>query len=570
MRAAADRRLNLHPAGLDAVNPILATDTADSTEATASATPEMTPITAVYRIRCAPHAVEQVCQNIAYEQTVEVPPALAETDDRIRRWVGRIESIQLIPGAQDGFEARISYDHLLAGGQLPQLLNLLFGNTSLQKNVCLSDVDLPDELLRNFRGPQFGIDGLRRLLGVYGRPLLATALKPIGLSIPELAALAHEFALGGGDLVKDDHNLHDADFGAFQERVARCHEAVCRANSQTGRNTLYLPNMMVPVEQIERHLKYALSLGIRGVLVSPFIAGLDTVRSLAQRYSMLVMAHPTFAGSYCVEPRQGIETGLLLGKLFRLIGADISIFPNYGGRFSFSQADCQSVSRHLRSPLGQLRPAWPAPAGGMRFDNLPQMARQYGADAIFLIGGALLSHSGSLKNSTREFLKRIDSQFTPRLVEPEAGFQSACEVPRSDAASGASAIVLTHLAHSPATGTWEGRPAVAYKPGQSLPFRDVVRHELIGQFGEQTDFDLRYFEIAPGGYSSLEKHAHTHAVICVRGQGTLAVGDEIVHLKALDVAYVPPLHVHQLRNDSPAPFGFFCIVDHERDRPQAP
>ncbi len=551
------------------MNPTLATDTDDTLEATASAPPEMTPITAVYRIRSTPSEVEQVCQNIAYEQTVEVPPALAEADDRVRRWVGRIESIQPVPGVHDGFEARISYDHLLAGGQLPQLLNLLFGNTSLQKNVSLSDVELPEELLRNFRGPKYGVDGLRRLLGVYGRPLLATALKPVGLSIPELATLAHDFALGGGDLVKDDHNLNDVDFPAFQERIARCHEAVCRANAQTGRNTLYLPNLMVPVEQIERYLKYALSLGIRGVLVSPFIAGLDQIRSLAERYQLLIMAHPTFAGGYCVEPKQGIETGLLLGKLFRLIGADISIFPNYGGRFSFSQADCQSINRHLRSPLGQLPSAWPAPAGGMRIDNLPQMARQYGSDAIFLIGGALLSHSGSLKNSTREFLKRIESQFTPRLAEPELGLPSACELPRPTSA-GSAPVVLTHLSHSAVTGSWDGRPAAAYKTGQTLPFRDVVRHELIGQFGEQTDFDLRYFEIAPGGYSSLEKHVHTHAVICVRGQGTLAVGDEIVKLKAMDVAYVPPLKVHQLRNEATEPFGFFCIVDHERDRPQAP
>lgn len=554
------------------MNPTLVPDTADSTEVPATVVPEMTAITAVYRVRCEAVAVEQVCQNIAYEQTVEVPPALAEADDRVRRWVGRIDSIQPVPGSHDTFEARISYDHLLAGGQLPQLLNLLFGNTSLQKNVSLFDVELPEEFLRGFRGPRFGVSGLRRLLGVHGRPLLATALKPVGLSISELASLAHEFSLGGGDLVKDDHNLHDATFGAFQERIARCHEAVCRANAQTGRNTLYLPNLMVPVEQIERHLKYALSLGIRGVLVAPFIAGLDVVRSLAERYSMLVMAHPTFAGSYCVEPRHGVETGMLLGKLFRMIGADISIFPNYGGRFSFRQADCQSITRHLRSPLGNLETAWPAPAGGMRFDNLGQMARQYGSDAIFLIGGALLSHSGSLKQSTREFLKRIDSHFQPRLVEPDSGLISACELPSPASASVAATapVVVTHLRHQGIAGGWEGRPVAEYKAGQSLPFQDVVRHELIGQFGEQTDFDLRYFEIAPGGFSSLEKHVHTHAVICVRGQGVLAVGSEIVRLNPLDVAYVPPSQVHQLRNESTEPFGFFCIVDHERDRPQAP
>lgn len=556
--------------GLDAVNPILVPDTAESLDIAHSALPEMIPINAVYRVRCAPDLVESVCRNIAYEQTVEVPPKLADTDERVRRWVGRIDSIEPVAGSRETFEAKISYDHLLAGGQLPQLLNLLLGNTSLQKNVTLEDVHLPDEFLSRFSGPRFGVDGLRRMLGVYGRPLLATALKPVGLSIAEFASLAFEFAMGGGDLVKDDHNLHESDFGAFQERVARCQEAVCRANAQTGRNTLYIPNLMAPVEQFERYLKYVLSLGIRGVLVSPFLAGLDTIRSLAERYSMLVMAHPTFSGAYCVDPRHGLETGLLLGKLFRLIGADISVFPNSGGRFSFSESECQSITRQLRAPLGHFKPGWPAPAGGMRFDNLGHMARQYGPDAVFLIGGALLSHSTSLRQSTREFLKRTESQFPTQLTEPEVGLASACEVPRNSALNASqTGQRLTHLVHRGPAG-WEGRPPTAYKAGKELPFRDVVRHELLGKFGEQTDFDLRYFEIAPGGYSSLEKHVHTHAVICVQGQGTLVLGIESITLKTMDVAYVPPLEVHQLRNDSAEPFGFFCIVDHLRDRPQAP
>jgi ribulose-bisphosphate carboxylase large chain len=565
---------------LDAVNPILVPDTADTLDPAMSESPQITSIKAIYRVRCAADMVEQVCQNIAYEQTVEVPPQLAESDERVRRWVGRIESIEALPGTRDAFQACISYDHLLAGGQLPQLLNLLLGNTSLQKNVTLHDVELPDEFLQRFSGPRFGVEGLRRLLGVYGRPLLATALKPVGLDIDEFAALAFEFAMGGGDIVKDDHNLNDVDFSAFQERTARCHQAVCRANAQTGRNTLYIPNLMAPAEHFERHLKYVLSLGIRGVLVSPFLAGLDTIRSLAERYSMLVMAHPTFAGAYCVDARHGVETGLLLGKLFRLIGADISVFPNSGGRFSFSEADCQSLTRQLRAPLGQLKAGWPAPAGGMRFDNLGHMARQYGQDAVFLIGGALLSHSESLRLSTREFLKRTESQFPTQLVEPETGLASACELPRgpqSDAAfsgsqpgkSPAAPALLKHLVYQGQQG-WNGRPAATYKSNKDLPFRDVVRHELLGQFGEQTDFDLRYFEIAPGGFSSLEKHVHTHAVICVKGCGTLSLGSETLTLNPLDVAYVPPLEVHQLRNDGTEPFGFFCIVDHHRDRPQAP
>jgi ribulose-bisphosphate carboxylase large chain len=556
--------------GLDAVNPILVPDAAETLDSAPSAFSELPCINAVYRVRCAANVVEQICRNIAYEQTVEVPPQIADSDERVHRWVGRIESIVAVTGLRDTFEARISYAQLLAGGQLPQLLNLLLGNTSLQKNVALEDVHLPDDFLSRFAGPRYGVDGLRRLLGVYGRPLLATALKPVGLSIAEFTALAFEFAMGGGDIIKDDHNLHDSDFGAFQERIARCHEAVCRANAQTGRNTLYIPNLMAPVEYFEKYLKYALSLGIRGVLVSPFLAGLDTIRALSERYSMLVMAHPTFAGAYCVDRRHGVETGLLLGKLFRLIGADVSVFPNSGGRFSFSEDDCQSVTRHLRAPLGSLNAGWPAPAGGMRFDNLGHMASQYGQDAVFLIGGALLSHSTNLRQSTREFLKRTESQFPTKLVDPDLGFASACELPQSGSQGGVqSRPLLKHLVYRGPQG-WDGRIPTAYKASKELPFQDVVRHELLGQTGEQADFDLRYFEIAPGGFSSLEKHVHTHAIICVKGRGTLQLGSEAVNLNHMDIAYVPPLEIHQLRNDSSEPFGFFCIVDHHRDRPQGP
>jgi len=102
-------------------------------------------------------------------------------------------------------------------------------------------------------------------------------------------------------------------------------------------------------------------------------------------------------------------------------------------------------------------------------------------------------------------------------------------------------------------------------------FKSVTRHELIGGFGENTAFDLRYFQIEPGGFSSLEKHVHEHAIVCIRGAGTLTVGDKTYTLKPFDAAYVPPLAVHRLSNDfQNEPFGFLCIVDRERDRPVKP
>ena len=114
---------------------------------------------------------------------------------------------------------------------------------------------------------------------------------------------------------------------------------------------------------------------------------------------------------------------------------------------------------------------------------------------------------------------------------------------------------------------WSGRDVQEYKPEYDSDFKDIIRHELIGNFGESTKFDLRYFEIKPGGYSSLEKHIHEHVIIGARGRGLLLKDGKQIEIQVHDIAYVSPMEKHQLRNREHEPFGFFCIVDHHRDRP---
>jgi quercetin dioxygenase-like cupin family protein len=86
--------------------------------------------------------------------------------------------------------------------------------------------------------------------------------------------------------------------------------------------------------------------------------------------------------------------------------------------------------------------------------------------------------------------------------------------------------------------------------------------------GESAKFHVRYFEVEPGGHSSLEKHEHEHAVICVRGKGRALAGEKIFEVGFMDTLYVAPNEPHQLFNPFEEPFGFICIVDAERDRPK--
>jgi ribulose-bisphosphate carboxylase large chain len=530
-------------------------------------------IAATYRLSCPGADVERLSRDIALEQTVEVPEHLITCPALREAVVGRVISIMPVTAEATSaetsglFDVQIDYAAHLAAGGLSALLNLLYGNISLKQGIRLRSVKLPHSLLSQYRGPKLGISGLRNILGVHGRPLLATALKPRGSTPEQLALRANEFAAGGGDLVKDDHNLTDSSFEEFCHRIQLCQQGVIAGSLQSGNPCLYFPNLSGPARELERRAEFLVRLGVRGVLIAPLIVGLDQVCHLAEKFPLAFMAHPTFAGAFFHDETHGIDPGLLLGTFFRLAGCDATIYPNLGGRFSFTADDCRQIDQHALAPLGHLRPAWPAPAGGMSFENLAQMAHDCGHDSIFLIGGALLGDSADLRASTKKFRERILELFpNSRSTPPEASDDviSACELP----APSIRQQILEHLRFS--GFRWEGREQVVYKTTQDLPYRDVSRTELIGTTGEQTAFDLRYFEIAPGGHSSLEKHRHTHVVIGARGVGTLVTGDNQVPVKPFDIAYVSPLKVHQLRNESTEPFGFFCIVDHDRDRPQQP
>jgi len=358
-------------------------------------------ILATYRVRCDAGEVERVARWIAVEQTVEVPESLV--DEGI---IGQVRSVE--PAGEGAFDIAMAYRADLAAGQLPQLLSLVYGNVSLRRGVRLVDLALPDPLLARFAGPRLGVAGLRALTGVTDRPLLATALKPRGLPALEYARMAAEFAEGGGDLVKDDHNLVSGDEGDFEKRVVLCQEAVAHVNERDGRRCLYVPFLHAPVEELERRAAFCVEPGVQGVMVAPGVLGFDAARALGEAHGLFLLAHPTFTGGLLAGPDHGIDHGLLYGTLFRLAGLDVSIFVNAGGRFSWTPEQCSRIADRLRAPLGDLAPGWPCPAGGMTLDRIPDMVGQFGNDTVLLIGGALLTAAKSVREGTELFREEIE------------------------------------------------------------------------------------------------------------------------------------------------------------------
>lgn len=355
-------------------------------------------ILATYRISASESESRARAEALAIEQSVEMPPGAIGDETVLRDVVARVESIR--PHAGD-FEVVLGIAPATTGREASQLMNMLFGNCSLQAEVELVDVTFPDGYEKSFPGPRFGIQGIRTITGVANRPLTCTALKPQGSTIEFLAHLARTFALAGIDVVKDDHGIANQAYHPFEQRVAAVQKAIAEANRESGGNTIYAPTFSGGGLSLREQARVAGDHGVKLALVAPMLVGIPAFVEMQVDLAIPVMAHPAFAGAARIAPP------VLLGRLFRLFGADATIFPNHGGRFGYSRETCVAIARTAREPWKDVRPALPVPAGGMTVDRVDEMAATYGKDVMLLIGGGLLTAREHLLDKAREFVRKV-------------------------------------------------------------------------------------------------------------------------------------------------------------------
>ena len=325
-------------------------------------------------------------------------------------------------------------------------------------------------LAANFGGPNFGISGLRKICGAGKRALTCAALKPQGLPPEELGALAGRLAAGGIDFIKDDHGLADQSYSRFAERVRACAGAVCHASDDTGLLTSYVPNISGDLNLAAAQIGLAMEEGLEAVMVEPMILGLSNFNRLVRDFpGMAFFAHPAMAGAARIAPP------LLLGKLFRMFGADATIFPNHGGRFSYSPGNLHGHRGRSAAPLAGAQAHHALP--GRRHDARPR-ARNSGllrpghhaADRRQPACGGRPAHGGGrgVAGARRPAISK-----EPPMPED---FESSGS--RTDGFR------------------WEGVELLAYKDEGSAPFKAITRQVLFGR--PELGCELRYFEMRAG------------------------------------------------------------------------
>ncbi len=351
-------------------------------------------------------APEALAEAIAREQSLEILPELIP-QELARVWLGQVLAVARVN--EDCWRLEIGFPEALASAQLGQLLQLAYGNVSFYPRIRLIDLALPDGLLARFHGPSVGASGIRSRLEAPRRPLLIGVLKPRGSSAEHLAGIAQAFAAGGGDILKDDQNLVDEDLAAFEQRVRLCAEAIDRASQASGRPCLYFANVAGSGEHLRRQLEIVADLGIAGVVLCPWVMGLETASAAARDHGLMWLAHLAMAGSFTEPEDRGICPSLIFGLLPRLAGADLVVYPGSGGRLSLSRPELgERIEQRLLEPLAQLKSSLPCIGGGKDMDQATAGQRITAGGVV--MGGALLRHGQALEAAVRSMIRRLASE----------------------------------------------------------------------------------------------------------------------------------------------------------------
>lgn len=316
----------------------------------------------------------------------------------MEKHLGRVVSVDVNESEEPGkrfADIRIAYPDVNFSRDIPALLVTIFGKLSMDGKIKLTDIDVSEEFQTAFPGPKFGLEGVRELLEVYDRPLLMSIFKSvIGYDLDGLKEQFYQQALGGVDLIKDDEILFENPLTPLEKRVEVCMEAARRASGQTGQKLLYAVNLTGPTSKLASQARKAIAAGANALLFNVLAYGFDALHELSAdpEINIPIAAHPALAGALYPSPHYGIAAPVLLGKLMRLAGADLVLFPSPYGSVVMPKEENMAVKEALLQPTPILRTSFPVPSAGIHPGLVPLILRDFGHDVVVNAGGGVHGH----------------------------------------------------------------------------------------------------------------------------------------------------------------------------------
>jgi ribulose-bisphosphate carboxylase large chain len=314
----------------------------------------------------------------------------------------------------EGNVAKIAYPiEVFERGNMPNILSSVAGNVfglKALKNLRLNDVELPAELVKSFKGPEFGIEGIRRLLKVPERPLVGTIIKPkLGLKTLDHARVAYEAWAGGCDIVKDDENLSSQRFNLFEERVVKTLESRDKAEEETGERKVYMVNVTTETEAMLKRAEYVLDHGGEYVMVDILTCGFSALQTLRdQNFKLVIHAHRAGHAAFTKNPKHGIAMRVI-AKVARIIGVDQLHVGTIVGKMSETREEVLKNIDALKAEMSGLKPVMPVASGGLHPRLVPALMETFEKDFVIQAGGGIHGHTDGTRAGATAMRQAVDA-----------------------------------------------------------------------------------------------------------------------------------------------------------------
>ncbi|MFY7890441.1 MAG: ribulose-bisphosphate carboxylase large subunit family protein [Spirosomataceae bacterium] len=367
-------------------------------------------ITATYYIET-PFAPEKAAEVLAGEQSsgtfVAVPGETAELKARFAAQVESMEHLETvttpaIPGATSAtgqyYRAlvKVSWSIENFGYNLPLMISTLQGNLYEIRQFTglkLMAIDIPDSFANHYRGPAFGIEGCRKLTGVYNRPLIGTIIKPsIGLTPEQTAGMVQTLAEAGIDFVKDDELMSSSANSPFEKRVDAIMEVINRHADKTGKKVMYAFNLSGEIDEMQRRYEKIVNSGGTCAMVSINSVGISATKKICDIGALAIHGHRNGWGMMTRHPLLGIDFPAYQ-KLWRLAGVDQMHVNGIDNKFwETDDSVVRSIEACLTPMFGGYS-ALPVVSSGQWGGQAPETYRRtQTVDLLYMAGGGIMAH----------------------------------------------------------------------------------------------------------------------------------------------------------------------------------
>jgi len=369
--------------------------------------PKPTDLICIFHVEPNNQPIEVVAGGVAAESSIGTWTSLTTEKPYVLENAATVYEI-------DGNTVKIAYpQELFEQGNMPNILSSVAGNIfGLEdiKNIRLNEIHFPEEIALSFKGPKYGIPGIRKITGVTGRPLIGTIVKPkLGLNTRDHAEVAYEAWSGGCDIVKDDENLSSQRFNPFEDRIIKTLEARDRAESDTGEKKFYLANVTAPMREMERRAEFVEDHGGRYIMIDILTAGWSSLQAIRDLdLDLLIHAHRAGHAAFTRSTRQGINM-TVVAKVARLIGVDQLHVGTGVGKMSETWNEVASNIEACVKPLYGINPVLPVASGGLHPGLVPKLLELFGEDAVIQAGGGIHGHPDGTKAGARALRQAVDA-----------------------------------------------------------------------------------------------------------------------------------------------------------------